>query len=107
MRLLTCISKIFFQCIQNYIGEEKLQRFINYALRYMSELTLPVKRGTFIEFRTGLVNVCPVGRSCSQAERDAFGLYDEKHHIRRQFVEALRKEFPDLGLVYSIGRCFH
>jgi len=91
------------QSIQNYMGEEKLQRFINFALRYMSELTLPVKRGTFIEFRTGLINVCPVGRSCSQEERDQFGEYDKEHNIRKKFVAKLEEEFPDMGLVFSIG----
>ena len=34
-------------------------------------------RGNFIEFRNGMINVCPVGRSCSQEERDAFGNYDK------------------------------
>lgn len=91
------------ESIQNYMGEEKLQRFINFALRYMSELTLPVKRGTFIEFRTGLINVCPVGRSCSQEERDQFGEYDKVHNIRKKFVAKLQEEFPDMGLVFSIG----
>lgn len=91
------------ESIQNHMGEEKLQEFINFSLRYMSDLKLPVKRGTFIEFRNGLINVCPVGRSCSQAERDQFGEYDKEHHIRKQFVQALEKEFPNLGLVYSIG----
>ncbi|XP_063597549.1 uncharacterized protein LOC134774138 [Penaeus indicus] len=91
------------ESIQNHMGEEKLQEFINFSLRYMSGLKLPVKRGTFIEFRNGLINVCPVGRSCSQAERDQFGEYDKEHNIRKQFVQALEKEFPNLGLVYSIG----
>ncbi|CAL4089234.1 unnamed protein product [Meganyctiphanes norvegica] len=91
------------QSIQNYMGEEKLQRFINFALRYMSELSLPVKRGTFIEFRSGLINVCPVGRSCSQEERDQFGEYDKEHNIRKKFVAKLEEEFSDMGLVFSIG----
>ena len=69
----------------------------------MSKLTLPVKRGTFIEFRDGLVNVCPVGRSCSQTERDQFAEYDKEHHIRETFVKDLQTQFPDLGLVFSIG----
>lgn len=73
----------------------------------MSKITLPVKRGTFIEFRTGLINVCPVGRTCSQAERDQFEQYDKTHKIRESFITALRKEFPDLGLVYSIGMYKH
>ena len=34
-------------------------------------------RGTFVEFRSGLINICPVGRSCTQAERDAFWVYDK------------------------------
>jgi len=69
----------------------------------MSDITLPVKRGTFIEFRNGLINVCPVGRSCTQAERDQFAEYDAVHNVRQKFVDALRSKFPDLGLVYSIG----
>lgn len=43
----------------------------------MSNIKLPVKRGTFIEFRKGMLNVCPVGRSCSQEERVQFFEYDK------------------------------
>lgn len=90
--------------ILNYMGEEKLQRFINFCLRHMSELTLPAKRGNFIEFRTGLINICPIGRSCSQNEREAFADFDAKHKIREKFVEALNAEFgPDFGLKFVIG----
>ena len=92
-----------FQSIQQHMGEEKLQTFINFALGYMSQLKLPIKRGTFIEFRTGLINVCPVGRSCSQAEREQFFEYDKEYGIRENFVKALEEKFPDLGLVYFIG----
>ena len=86
------------------MGEDKLQLFINFALNYMSKITLPFKRGTFIEFRTGLINVSPVGRSCNQNEREQFYAYDKEHHIREKFIEALKQEFPDLGLKYSIGK---
>ncbi|XP_013778563.1 phosphomannomutase 2-like [Limulus polyphemus] len=94
---------VWKESIVNYMGEEKLQTFINYCLNYMSKITLPYKRGNFIEFRNGLVNVCPVGRSCSQLEREQFSEYDKEHKIREKFVEALKKEFPDLGLFFSIG----
>lgn len=94
---------IIKESIANYMGETKLQKFINFCLHYMSEITLPLKRGNFIEFRNGLINVCPVGRSCSQEEREQFVAYDQKHNIRETFVEALQKEFTDTGLVFSIG----
>lgn len=86
------------------MGEEKLQTFINYALKCLSEIRLPAKRGNFVEFRTGLLNICPVGRSCSQEERDAFGEYDKVHNIRGKLVECFKKEFPDFGLNYVIGK---
>ena len=89
--------------VQDFLGEETLQTFINHALRYLSEIKLPCKRGNFIEFRKGMLNVCPVGRSCTQAERDAFHEYDKAHKIREQMVENFRQHFSDLGLVFSIG----
>lgn len=84
-------------------GEECLQKVINFALKYMSELTLPAKRGTFVEFRSSMLNICPVGRSCSQKEREEFVAYDQEHNIRKKFVESLYKNFPDAGLKFAIG----
>lgn len=91
------------QNIQNFVGEDKLQQLINFTLRYLSEITLPVKRGTFIEFRTGMLNVCPVGRSCSQEERDNFEKYDKEHKIRETMIKDIKEAFPDLPFTYSIG----
>lgn len=50
-----------------------------------------------------MVNISPVGRNASVAERDAYEAYDKQHHIRRDFVKALQEKFPDFGLTYSIG----
>jgi hypothetical protein len=36
-----------------------------------------ILRGTFIEFRSGMLNVSPIGRNCSQEERDEFEKYDK------------------------------
>jgi len=91
------------QSISSHIGEENIQKLINFSLQYMSQIQLPVKRGTFVEFRSGLINLCPVGRSCSQAERDQFAEYDKEHQIRNKFRTALIQNFSDLGLRFVIG----
>ncbi|CAI9740427.1 phosphomannomutase-like [Octopus vulgaris] len=91
------------ESIQKHFGEDKLQDVINFGLHYMSTIRLPCKRGTFIEFRKSMMNFCPIGRSCSQAERDAFSKYDQEHQVRKKFVDALYEKFPDLGLNYVIG----
>lgn len=91
------------QSLQEHLGEVKLQAFLNFVLKYLGSVELPVKRGTFIEYRTGMINVSPIGRQCSRAERNAFEAYDKEHQIRATMIAALKKEFPDIGLTYSIG----
>lgn len=86
-----------------HIGEERLQALINFVLRYIADLDIPVKRGTFIEFRKGMLNVSPIGRNCSQKERCEFEEYDKEAKVREQFVTVLKKKFADYGLTYSIG----
>ena len=61
--------KIGQQSVASHLGEDNLQRLINWVLKYLSDITLPCKRGTFIEFRAGMLNVSPVGRNCSQEVR--------------------------------------
>ncbi|KAM0884479.1 hypothetical protein ACQ4PT_030969 [Festuca glaucescens] len=53
------------------------QEFINFTLHYIADFDIPIKRGTFIEFRSGMINVSPIGRNCSQEERDDFEKYDK------------------------------
>ncbi|KAK0556685.1 Phosphomannomutase 1 [Tilletia horrida] len=86
-----------------WIGEDKYKMLVKFVLRYISELDIPIMRGTFIEFRNGMINVSPIGRNASNEERFSFEAYDKEHKIRAAFVEALRKEFGDWGLTFSIG----
>ncbi|KAI8572223.1 hypothetical protein RHMOL_Rhmol01G0181500 [Rhododendron molle] len=65
------------QSLKSYLGEDKLKEFINFTLHYIADLDIPIKRGTFIEFRSGMLNVSPIGRNCSQEERDEFEKYDK------------------------------
>lgn len=51
----------------------------------------------------GMINVSPIGRNCSQEERDAFEQYDHVHHVRKAFVQKLKEEFADYNLTFSIG----
>ncbi|KAL7233369.1 hypothetical protein ACSBR1_017069 [Camellia fascicularis] len=91
------------QSLKSYLGEEKLKEFINFTLHYIADLDIPIKRGTFIEFRSGMLNVSPIGRNCSQEERDEFEKYDKVLNIRPKMVSVLREKFAHLNLTFSIG----
>ena len=89
--------------IKDKLGEENIKKLINTSLKYMSQINIPVKRGNFIEFRNGMINLCPVGRSCTLDEREEFFEYDKKEKIRENMVNYLKNELSDLNLQYSIG----
>ncbi|CAH1758173.1 15454_t:CDS:2 [Entrophospora sp. SA101] len=44
-----------------WIGEKKYSALVNFILRYIADIDLPKKRGTFVEFRNGMINVSPIG----------------------------------------------
>merc|ERR1712224_179226 len=50
-----------------------------------------------------MMNISPVGRNCSREERNEFEKYDNEHHVRSKMVEAMKKEFADYDLTFSIG----
>jgi phosphomannomutase len=89
--------------IKDYLGEERLKKLINFCLHYIADLDIPIKRGTFIEYRTGMINVSPIGRNCSREERDEFEHFDKTALVRKTFVEKLKEEFGEELLTFSIG----
>ncbi|KAL5550867.1 hypothetical protein UlMin_001043 [Ulmus minor] len=68
---------------------------INFTLHYIADLDIPIK--------SGMANVSPIGRNCSQEERDEFERYDMVHNIRPKMVSVLRERFAHLNLTFSIG----
>ncbi|CAL9733642.1 phosphomannomutase [Monosporozyma servazzii] len=91
------------QSFINWIGEEEYNKLAVFVLKYLSNIELPKRRGTFLEFRNGMINISPIGRNASTEERNEFERYDKEHQIRAKFVEALKKEFSHLKLTFSIG----
>ncbi|RLV92167.1 Phosphomannomutase [Spathaspora sp. JA1] len=91
------------QSFINWIGEEKYNKLAKFILKYLSEIDIPIRRGTFIEFRNGMINVSPIGRNASTQERHDYEAFDKVHKIRENMVKALKEAFPDYGLTYSIG----
>ncbi|CAL5436544.1 unnamed protein product [Camellia sinensis] len=67
------------QSLRSYLGEEKLKAF-----------------------RSGLLNVSPIGQNCSQEERDEFEKYDKVLNIRPKMVSVLCEKFAHLNLTFSI-----
>jgi len=85
------------------LGEELYKDFVNYALKYLAGLDIPIKRGNFIELRRSVINVSPIGRSCTQEERMSFFELDKQRQIRKKMVDDLEKNFGSKGMHFCIG----
>ena len=75
------------------LTETHFKQFINICLGVLSTLDCPVKRGTFIEYRNGMINVSPIGRACNQSEREEFEQYDNKHKVRENMISEIREKW--------------
>lgn len=71
------------QSFIKHIGEDRYKPLVNFILHYIADLDIPIKRygistesfslggsfavarGTFVEFRNGMVNVSPIGRNAT------------------------------------------
>lgn len=86
------------------LGESNLKKLINFVLHYIADLDIPIKRGTFVEYRKGMLNFSPIGRNCSLEERLEFYEYDQTHGVRKRMQEELTQTFGDaMNLQFSIG----
>ena len=86
-----------------FVGNDRLKAFVKRVLHMIADLDIPVQRGTFIELRNGMMNISPIGRNCSQEERDEFEIFDREHSVRKGMIETLQKEFADYNFKYSVG----
>ena len=79
-----------------WLGEEKYQELADFCLGYISKIKLPKKRGTFVEFRNGMINVSPIGRNASVDERNEFEAYVHQSFVLRQAFPGIMKILTNL-----------
>jgi len=99
-------QELFYEkSLIDFLGEEKYSFIINKILFCLSQLEIPKKRGNFIELRSGLLNVSPIGRSCSQSEREEFNELDKKYKYRETLIENIKTQLGEIAddFKYSIG----
>ncbi len=106
------LDKFHSKNIFEFIGEKNYKNLVNICMSSLIELDPPIKRGTFIEARTGMINVSPIGRSCSQSEREEFNKSDFIFKYRENLINSISNKWNsyryenniiDLELCFSIG----
>ena len=91
------------QSFIEHLGEENYKYLVNFILRYLSGMDVPIKRyvvadlpkthlngirscsGTFVEYRNGMINVSPIGRNASYVP---FGAWYRNRPLKYHFLES-------------------
>jgi len=89
--------------LSEYLGEVHMGHLLNICLNVLSYIDLPIKRGNFIEFRKGMLNVSPIGRSCSLEERNAFEQFDKNHKIREQMIQKIKSKWNNYVFEHALS----
>jgi len=89
--------------MKEFLTEVKYKQFADYLLNLMKTAETPFKTDEFVEERLGMINVSPIGRKCTQTQRDDFFLWDNQHKIREKLVKELESKFQGWNLKFSIG----
>ena len=87
--------------MKDFLGQERMDGFLDYLDGWTTKLALPVERGPFIECRKALINFTLLGRSATEHERQNFIENDTKHHLRESFTTALSSKLTELSLRYD------
>ena len=95
------------------LPEKHMNFLINLCLKELAQINIPRKRGTFIEWRNGMLNISPIGRDCNQKERDEFYELDKKFRYREKLIMNLKlgwtkhkKKYSHLNVIdleFSVG----
>ena len=94
------------------LGNPSFEHLMNICLNCLAKSESTCKRGNFIELRNGMINISPIGRGCSQEERDYFFKKDKIFKYRENLIKVLQgrwnehmyeSEEKEVDLKFSIG----
>jgi len=69
---------------------------IDYLNQLLKLSHCPEKTSNHIESRVGLLNFSPVGRNCTQDQRESYNEWDNDSRERLKFAKLIEESFPDL-----------
>tara|TARA_B100000674_G_scaffold333128_1_gene278208 strand:+ start:514 stop:1236 length:723 start_codon:yes stop_codon:yes gene_type:complete len=70
-----------------------------FLTQHLKESKFPLRTGTHIEERTGMVNYSVVGRGATIGERKLYVEWDTDHNERNDIAKEFKKQFPGIDAV--------
>jgi len=100
MRMSICD---IFNEVLHFLSQEQ-SSFISTIVKQEGRNTLQLS-GTFIQYRSSMINWCPIGRDATHFDRETFIRIDEKEKIREKLIKRLNKQKNKKGwnIQFALG----
>jgi phosphomannomutase len=89
--------------LEHFVDRADIARLVEFLLATIASTECPWRYGTFVERRSCMLNVSPVGRACPADVRSAFREWDDITGCRRSIVRRVREAFPTLPIDMAVG----
>ena len=93
------LNIIHQKSMKELLGEEKYNTLIKFILDYIDKVKVPIQVGNYLDERSALINVSPVGNPITKEQREEYKKWEKDHHT----VEIMRKKCEEkFGKEYNL-----
>ena len=98
------LKTINHETMKNLLGEEKYNTLIKFFLDYIDTMELPFKVGNYLDERSAVINVSPVGNPITMEQREQMRILESEKHPVENMRKACEDKFgKEYGLRFTKG----
>ncbi len=79
--------------MKNLLGKEKYDTLIKFFLDYIDKVEVPIKVGNFLDERSAVINLTPVGNPVTKEQREEYKKWENEHHTVEKMRKACEEKF--------------
>ena len=79
--------------MKELLGEEKYNNLIKYFLDYIDKVEVPFKVGNYLDERSAVINVSPVGNPITIEQREEYKKWENEQHTTENMRKACEEKF--------------
>jgi len=87
------LNIIHQRSMKELLGEEKYNNLIKYFLDYIDKVEVPFKVGNYLDERSAVINVSPVGNPITIEQREEYKKWENEHHTAEKMRKACEDKF--------------
>ena len=90
--------------MKELLGEEKYNNLTKFFLEYIETIDVPFKVGNYLDERSAVINVSPVGNPITKEQREQMRIWESEKHPVEKMRKACEDKFgKDYGLRFTKG----